>query len=51
MQQTLAEFYQIYDIKHTNNIIIIADPSYTRYHPIIRQSVEFKQFLGWYRQY
>ena len=41
----------MHDIKHTNNTVITVDLSCVYYNLIIRQSAEFKQFLGWYRQY
>ncbi len=49
--QTLAEFYQQHDIKYTHDAVITEDPSCAYCNPIIRQSVEFKQFLDQYRQY
>ncbi len=46
LNTTLAEFYQQHDRKHTYSAIVIVDPSYAHCYLIVRQSIEFKQFLS-----
>ncbi len=47
--KNLDEFHINHDNQHTLNAIITQDPFCSRYHPLEKQSAEFKQFLSWYR--
>src|SRR6266542_1932515 len=47
--KNLDEFHIDHDNQYTLNAVLTQDPSCPRCHPLERQSTEFKQFLGWYR--
>ncbi len=47
--KNLDEFHIDHDNQHTLDAVITQDPSCPKCHPLERQSVEFKQFLSWYR--
>ncbi len=47
--KNLDEFHIDHDNQHTLNAVITQDPSCPRCYPLEKQSAEFKQFLGWYR--
>ena len=47
--KNLDKFHLDHDNQYTLDAVTTQDPSCLRCHPLERQSAEFKQFLGWYR--
>ena len=47
--RNLTEFHIDHDNQHELEAVTTQNPSCPRCHPLERQSVEFKQFLSWYK--